>query len=125
MGRRPVRLFVYGTLMPGRLRWPMLAPFASGHRPAAVSGRLYDSGHGWPVAVFGGDGVIPGVLVDLDPARIDEALPTIDEVEDTATDLLRRIEVTTCDGDTAWAYHYPRSVDGLVRIERWDEQPDR
>jgi hypothetical protein len=38
----PPRLFVYGTLQPGRLRWPALAPYAAGHRPAAVPGRLYD-----------------------------------------------------------------------------------
>jgi gamma-glutamylcyclotransferase (GGCT)/AIG2-like uncharacterized protein YtfP len=122
---QPERLFVYGTLMPGRLRWPLLAPFARGHRSAEAAGRLYDSGHGWPVGVFGDDGVIPGTLVELDPARRDAALPVIDEVEDTATDLLRRIEITTLDGATAWAYHYPHAVDGLVRIERWADQVDR
>ena len=35
----PPRLFVYGTLQPGRLRWPFLEPFAGGHRPADVVGR--------------------------------------------------------------------------------------
>ena len=65
----PPRLFVYGTLQPGRLRWPVLAPFATGHRPASVPGTLHDTGNGWPVAVFEpGDGDVPGVLVDLDPA---------------------------------------------------------
>ena len=28
-------------------------PVRPGHRPADVGGRLYDSGNGWPVAVFG------------------------------------------------------------------------
>jgi gamma-glutamylcyclotransferase (GGCT)/AIG2-like uncharacterized protein YtfP len=121
----PAKLFVYGTLMPGRLRWPILAPFANCHRPALVSGRLYDSGNGWPVAVFGPEGVIPGVLVDLDPSRVDEALPILDEVEGTATDLLRRIEVVTADGDRAWTYHCPHVVDGLAPIERWADQPER
>ena len=50
----PPRLFVYGTLQPGRLRWPVLAPFATGHRPASVPGTLHDTGNGWPVAVFDG-----------------------------------------------------------------------
>ena len=59
-------LFVYGTLMPGRLRWPILAPFARGHRPGVATGALYDSGNGWPVAVFGEGGEVPGVLVELD-----------------------------------------------------------
>ena len=52
-------------------------------------------------------------VVELEAAQIDEALPVIDEVEDTATDLLRRIEITTVDGTPAWAYHYPHGVDGL------------
>lgn len=46
------RLFVYGTLLPGRLRWPLLRPFVTDHGPASVPGRLFDSGRGWPVAVF-------------------------------------------------------------------------
>ncbi len=127
----PSRLFVYGTLMPGRLRWPALAPFATGWRPAAVAGALYDSGNGWPVAAFGVDGDgdvdghVPGVLVELDLARLAEALVLLDDVEDTATDLLRRVEVTTVDGATAWAYHFPHAHDGLQRIDRWDTQPDR
>ena len=86
---------------------------------------LYDSGNGWPVAVFGEEGVIPGFVVELEAAQIDEALPVIDEVEDTATDLLRRIEITTVDGTPAWAYHYPHGVDRLERIERWADQVDR
>jgi gamma-glutamylcyclotransferase (GGCT)/AIG2-like uncharacterized protein YtfP len=118
-------VFVYGTLMPGRLRWPILAPFSRGHRPADAGGALFDSGNGWPVAVFGDEGVIPGVLVELEPGRVAEVLPILDEVEDTATDTLRRIEVTTRDGARAWAYHYTRDVDGLTPIERWAEQAER
>ena len=125
MPEHATQLFVYGTLMPGRLRWPILAPFARRHRPADVSGTLFDSGNGWPVAVFGGCGVIPGVLVELEPGRADEALPILDEVEDTATDTLRRIEVTTLDGARAWAYHFTQGVDGLTPIERWAGQAER
>jgi gamma-glutamylcyclotransferase (GGCT)/AIG2-like uncharacterized protein YtfP len=125
MAEPPTWLFVYGTLMPERLRWPILAPFARSHRPAAASGRLYDSGRGWPVAVFGGDEVIPGVLVELDPERVEEALPILDEVEGTATDSLRRIEVTTLDGTLAWTYHHAHTTAGLVRIERWEGRAER
>lgn len=123
----PPRLFVYGTLMPGRLRWPILEPFAVGFRAARVAGAIYDSGQGWPVAVFAvgedaatGPGV-PGVLVDLDPDRLGDALPVLDDVEDTATDKLRRVVVTTTEGDEAWAYHHPSAVDDLVRIEAWHD----
>ncbi len=123
----PSRLFVYGTLMPGRLRWPALVPFATGWRPAAVAGAIYDSGNGWPVAAFteDGHGRVPGVLVELDSPRLAEALVVLDAVEDTATDELRRIEVTTVDGEAAWAYHFPHSPAGFERIDRWDAQLDR
>ncbi len=129
MAERQTHLFVYGTLMPDRLRWPILAAFARAHRPAEVAGRLYDSGNGWPVAVFGGAGaihdVIPGVLVELEPMLVDEALAILDEIEDTATDTLRRIEVTTVDGVPAWAYHHAHSTERFVRIERWADQAER
>lgn len=119
----PPRLFVYGTLMPGRLRWPVLERFAVEHREARVPGAIFDSGAGWPVAVFDadGDGAVPGVLVELDPVTVGEALPILDEVEDTATDRLRRIVVTTTDGVAAWAYHHPSPADGLTRIDAWHD----
>lgn len=120
------RLFVYGTLMPGRLRWPILAPFVLSHRVGAVPGTIFDSGFGWPVAVFassvdGVDGVVPGVVVDLDPHRLDEALAILDDVEDTATDTLRRVMVVTTDGGRAWAYHHHKAVGAMVQIGRWHE----
>jgi gamma-glutamylcyclotransferase (GGCT)/AIG2-like uncharacterized protein YtfP len=52
------------------------------------------------------------------------ALPILDDVEDTATDLLRRIEIVTADGERAWAYHCTHAVDGLTPIERWVEQAE-
>ena len=44
----PTSVFVYGTLMPGHLRWEVLAPHAAEHRPASVDGVLWDTGRGWP-----------------------------------------------------------------------------
>jgi gamma-glutamylcyclotransferase (GGCT)/AIG2-like uncharacterized protein YtfP len=115
-------LFVYGTLMPGRLRWPILEPFATAYRDATVPGTIYDSREGWPVAVFAeGTATVPGVLVDLDPAWVTTALPILDDVEDTATDKLRRIVIATTDGARAWAYHHHHPVDGLRRIGSWHE----
>ena len=34
----PAAVFVYGTLMPGRLRWPLIERQSVGHRQAAVAG---------------------------------------------------------------------------------------
>ena len=83
------------------------------------AGLLYDSGYGWPVATFvDGDAVVPGTLVDLDPARAAEALVVLDEVEATATDLLARVAVTTTDGAAAWAYHCDAPAD-----RRWRASP--
>ena len=65
------------------------------------------------------------MLVELDVARLDEALEVLDAVEDTATDALRRVEVVTADGEAAWAYHFPHPPAGLVPIDRWDTQLDR
>ena len=122
----PPRLFVYGTLQPGRLRWPFLAPYAGDHRPAGVTGSLYDSGRGWPVATFGaGPRIVPGTLVDLHADRAGEALAVLDEVEATATDLLARIAVTTTDGTPAWAYHCAAPEPGMAPIERWASTDER
>jgi gamma-glutamylcyclotransferase (GGCT)/AIG2-like uncharacterized protein YtfP len=122
----PPRLFVYGTLQPGRLRWPLLAPSTTGHRPATAPGTLHDTGNGWPVAVFGAvDGVVPGVLVDVDPDRLDETLALLDHVEGTVAGLLVRVVVATTDGATAWAYHWPNATAGMRRISRWDSTAER
>ena len=42
-------IFVYGTLMPGRLRWPLVEPHVGGRRGATISGSLLDSGPVEPV----------------------------------------------------------------------------
>jgi gamma-glutamylcyclotransferase (GGCT)/AIG2-like uncharacterized protein YtfP len=122
----PPRLFVYGTLQPGRLRWPVLAPFATGHRWASVPGTLHDTGNGWPIAVFdSGDDDVPGVLVDLDRDRLDEVLALLDRIEGTVAGLLVRVVVTTTDGATAWAYHWPSATTGMRRISHWDSVDER
>lgn len=132
----PGHLFVYGTLMPGRLRWPLLDPFASHHRPAEVVGRLFDSGRGWPVAVFPPPpplppatrpaqdaSTVPGHLVTLCAEQIGQALRRLDEIEGTAAGLLDRVVVTALDGTVAWAYHHPHEVDGLTPIADWATVP--
>lgn len=120
-------LFVYGTLQPGRLRWPVLEPFAVSHAPAEVPGAIYDSGLGWPVAQLVGptDGLAPGTLVELDGARLVEALEILDEIEDTATEDFVRVVVTTIDGIEASAYHANQLPPGSVRIERWVSEDER
>ncbi len=94
-------MFVYGTLMPGHLRWGLIAPFAVSHRPATADGQLYDTGQGWPAASFHatlhpatgadrpdaaappepGGAQIEGWLVEVDPASVSSLLTQLDEVE--------------------------------------------
>ncbi len=118
-------LFVYGTLMPGHLRWPVIEPHAIGWRPAAVEGRIYDSGEGWPVAVFApGEDLVRGWAVDLDPAVIDVVLAHLDEIEGMDRDLLARVDVALLGGEPAVAYQVQRSVEGFTRIDAWSDQDE-
>src|SRR5688572_14987975 len=109
-------LFVYGTLMPGRCRWGYVEPFVAAQRPAAVAGRLYDTGWDYQAARFAasarragdgpreagtGAGTIEGWLLDLQRPRLAGALELLDEVEGDEYD---RCQVTTADGAVAWSY---------------------
>lgn len=110
------RVFVYGTLMPGDVRWPHLAPFATAWTDATATGRLFDTGHAFPCAVFDPAGeAIPGVVVSLADARRDEALDALDRVEGF---LYRRIEIDTSAGP-AWSYEWMGRTDDLRPIRSW------
>ena len=123
----PDAVFVYGTLMPGRLRWTLLAPFAVDRVEASAQGRLWDTGLGWPAAEFPSPdddprvGAIPGWRVVWSPADGARVLATLDEIEGTP---YRRVVVTTTEGE-AWAYEC-RTVDPTwAPIGAWQDQPDR
>jgi gamma-glutamylcyclotransferase (GGCT)/AIG2-like uncharacterized protein YtfP len=113
-------LFVYGTLRPGDVRWPMLAPWVLGDGFAdSVTGRLYDTGLDYPAAVFGGGGTVIGRTYELRRATIERALALIDDEEDTVLGLYRRVEVETDRGVRAWAYQYGTGLE-LRPIESGD-----
>ena len=114
------RLFVYGTLMPGGERWPLLEPLAAPGAPeaATAAGLLYRTPHGWPAAAFdqAGATAVPGLVVTLrDPGR---ALPVLDEIEGTGTGLFERRLVATTAGE-CWAYHWPGPTSGFQPITSW------
>ena len=105
-------LFVYGTLRPGDVRWPLLEPFvADGGVDDTTPGRVFDTGLEYPAAEFGGDETIFGRTFQLRDDRLDEALAFLDEVEGTVAGLYRRVEVTTGRGTVAWAYAYGADLD--------------
>jgi gamma-glutamylcyclotransferase (GGCT)/AIG2-like uncharacterized protein YtfP len=120
-------VFVYGTLMPGRLRWPLIELQAIGHRDAAVRGRLFDTGQGWPAAVFDGAAAttVPGVLVELRTEWLGELLAELDLVEGVDTGHYERVLVTTTDGDPAWAWSTLQDTSRFTPIDAWTTLDER
>ena len=130
-------LFVYGTLRPGDVRWPMLEPFVVDHGwDDAVPGRLFDTGLGYPAAIFGDERrelagaaatgaatnpvtTVYGRTFGLLGASLDRALELLDVEEDTVEGLYRRVRVVTARGAAAWAYAYGEGLD-LTPIESGD-----
>jgi gamma-glutamylcyclotransferase (GGCT)/AIG2-like uncharacterized protein YtfP len=117
------RLFVYGTLMPGQVRWRLLEPLVTvvEPEPAEANGDLYGTPYGWPAAVFDetAAGAVPGLAVTLrDPER---ALPVLDEEEGTSAGLFERRLITTTAG-ACFAYHWPGPVAGFRPIPRWPSE---
>ena len=120
-------VFVYGTLMPGHLRWGVLAPHAAEHRPAQVSGMLWDTGRGWPalqVTDVGMPRQVPGHLVRLRDGTASRMLATLDEIEGVDRGLYRRTSVEV-DGVLAWTYETLEPTDDWGLIDRWTTQQER
>ena len=122
MPARPTAVFVYGTLLPGDVRWPVLEPFAGDATEVEVPDALFDTGHGYPAAVFGtGRGVI-GQRIELDPDRLVEALAVLDEAEAVEHGLYVRIVIDTMAGP-AWAYEYRGGIDHLEPLgPSWNDR---
>lgn len=113
--RLTVALFVYGTLAPGQRAWPLLEPHARAVREATVAGTLYDTGRGYPGAVFGS----PRHVVHGHECTVAaRAVPAIDVFEG---DEYRRVEVSTTDGTLVVAYEWCAPLDGctLIPSGRW------
>ena len=117
-------LFVYGTLMVGHCRWPILEPFveagADGAVRSRVPGRLFDTGLDYPAARFDLDGLIHGQTFVLRPRRAAEALRVLDDVEGGVEGAYHRVEVRTDANLTAWSYQFGGTIEGLVDLDgRW------
>jgi gamma-glutamylcyclotransferase (GGCT)/AIG2-like uncharacterized protein YtfP len=104
-------VFVYGTLLPGEARWDLLAPFARTVAAADARGQLFDTGRGYPAAIFDmslsdrlpGD-LVPGAHVAVPDGRWPELVELLDRVEGEGT-LYRRVRVVTTAGPaTSYAW---------------------
>lgn len=129
----PTALFVYGTLMPGHLRWRMLEPHVVDRRSMRVPGILYDTGNGWPAAVFrrtGPERTIPGWVVWIRPETEARLLAELDEMEgigpepDPEVDVFERIRVRIDGVSDAWAYHATSVPRHWRPIDSWMDQPE-
>ncbi|MDX2379088.1 MAG: gamma-glutamylcyclotransferase family protein [Acidimicrobiia bacterium] len=118
--RPPSHLFVYGTLLPGEVRWSLLEPYVSDRGTVdSAAGSLYDTGLEYPAAVFGGRSVILGRMFTIEPSVYEECLADLDIVEGTVGGLYSRIVVSAGSGIDAWAYEYGGGLE-LVRIASGD-----
>ena len=126
MPDRVANVFVYGTLLPGDVRWPLLAPFVVDHGWSdRAAGRLYDTGLDYPAAVFdtdvvaGGARLVVGRTIPLLESSLTRALTVLDEVEGVVAGLYERVAIRTERGHDAWAYRYGGGLD-LTPIESGD-----
>ncbi|MCP5028956.1 MAG: hypothetical protein GY929_22000 [Actinomycetia bacterium] len=109
------RVFVYGTLLPGGTRWPLIGPHVHTIAAARVNGVLYDTGNGYPGARFEvSRGWIHGSVLHLHPPTLLEALALLDEIEGVDVDLFERVVVHPDGQPPAWSYSYLEPVTGLA-----------
>lgn len=123
----PEFLFVYGTLRPGDVRWPLLQRYVDDEGvDDTAAGQVFDTGLDYPAAVFGDGGLIRGRTYRLNSELLTEALAVLDDEEDTVAGLYRRVRVVTGNGVDAWAYAYGEGLE-LTPIPSgdWFERPGR
>ena len=106
-------VFVYGTLLPGDVRWGYLEPFVADEgSPDSVSGSLFDTGFDYPAAVFeSGSSTILGRTFEVAADRLEECLAVLDVEEDTVGGRYRRVSIRTLGGVEVWAYEYGFGLD--------------
>lgn len=118
-------LFVYGTLRPGDVRWQLLEGFVTDEGTGDTTpGAVYDTGLGFPAAVFGTEGTIVGRTYRLLADRLVEALMVLDVEEGSVAGLYERVEITTGRGIRAWAYAYGGGLDlSPIPSGDWFDRP--
>lgn len=114
------QLFIYGTLIPGDVRWGHLEAFVTSVEPDSARGLLYDTRLGFPAARFDATRTIEnrilGMRVTLDRDVLDDCLEMLDELESAVTGLYRRLVIETDSGQHAWSYQYGWGIDDMIAI---------
>ena len=117
-------VFVYGTLLPGDVRWGYLEQFVADEgSPDSVNGSLFDTGFDYPAATFGpaavfesgstraSAGTILGRTFEVTADRLEDCLAVLDVEEDTVGGRYRRVSIRTLGGVEVWAYEYGFGLD--------------
>jgi gamma-glutamylcyclotransferase (GGCT)/AIG2-like uncharacterized protein YtfP len=109
------RVFVYGTLLRGEER----SGFMEGCElttTLSVPGRLYDTGRGYPAAVFDTDGkdMVHGELYKMEDAE--NKIAELDSIEGTESGLFHRVELNY-GGVRFYCYEPGSLLEGCVREE--------
>lgn len=114
----PDRVFVYGTLMPGRRAWPLVAPHVVGDpEPAWLPGRVHDTGRGYPALRQGGPGRARGTVLRLaDPVA---SLPVLDEYEGPDYRRVRAIAHGADGSAPAWLWTWRGELSGAPVSGLW------
>lgn len=114
----PDRVFVYGTLMPGRSAWSLMAPHVVGEpRQAWLPGRVHDTGLGYPALVRGGPGRARGAVLTLaDPPA---ALPHLDAYEGPDYQRQRAVARTADGLLPTWVWTWRGPVHGAPLSAAW------
>jgi gamma-glutamylcyclotransferase (GGCT)/AIG2-like uncharacterized protein YtfP len=99
--------------MPGHEAWPLIEEHAEATTPTTVRGRLFDTGAGYPAAIFdAASSVITGSAVTLHATRVATALDTLDRYEGPE---YRRIVVDD-DHGPLYAYEWSAARDTLIEL---------
>ena len=105
----PDRLFVYGTLQPGRSSWHLVEDAVEGEpEPIVLPGTLHDTGLGYPALRPGEGPGVPGYLLRLTSPEL--ALPVLDEYEGED---YRRVRVVLPGGAISWTYVWTAAIDDM------------
>lgn len=114
----PDRVFVYGTLMPGRRAWELIAPHVVGDpAPAWLPGRVHDTGRGYPALRRGGPGRALGMVLRLaDPPA---SLPVLDAYEGSDYRRVRALTHRPEESGPAWLWTWRGELSGAPVPGLW------
>lgn len=121
-----MRCFVYGSLRPGEYNYDRVGGSSHDPQPGTISGRLYDTGWGYPQAKLDEEGTIIGDVVYFG----NDNWKHIVSMEEGAGYEMHEVTVTFADGSTAThaAWHYKgiphgNAVESGDWLNREDDEP--